>query len=340
MEQRALRKAACKVLAYSSQTCQRRKGSHMYRSILVPLDGSSLSTHALPIACDIARRSGAVLRLLHVHEWVTAAPIYVEGLPVIDESLRSLGKAHDLAYLEAIRDQLAAEYGVPIEVTVLDPTASDARDQTVATLLATHAAAAGTDLIVMTSHGRGGLARLWLGSVTDALVRASHVPILLLRPSEAMGAPDRARVFQRILIPLDGSARSEAIVAPALALGQSTQAEYTLLHIVAPFIVGVTPPFLAPRDFDPERTGRLQAEAQSYLDAVAELLRETGARVQTRVVVSEQTAAVILEEAGRHNSDLIAISTIGRSGLVRLLIGSVADKVLRGTALPLLLYRP
>src|SRR5690349_17614894 len=77
----------------------------MYRSILVPLDGSPLSEYALPTAYDIACRSGATLGLLHVHQCVTPTPIYVEGMPVIDERGLSLSKMHELAYLERIRDQ-------------------------------------------------------------------------------------------------------------------------------------------------------------------------------------------------------------------------------------------
>lgn len=312
----------------------------MYRSILVPLDGSPLSEHALPMACAIARRSGATLQLAHVHGYATLTPISVEGLPVIDENLRSLSKAHELAYLEHIRDRLAADQDLSVSVAVLDPRTADASGQSTPGILARHAAATDTDLIVMTTHGRGGLARYWLGSVADGLVRASPVPVLLLRPDEGMPNPDRALPIQRILIPLDGSARSEAIVEPALALGQLMQSEYRLLRVVAPFILGAGAPFTEPTDFDPDRTVRLQLEAQQELEKIARRLESTGARVRTRVLVAEQAASVILEEAGQQGANLIAMSTSGRGGLARLLIGSVADKVLRGADMPLLLYRP
>lgn len=130
----------------------------MYRSILVPLDGSSASEHSLPVACALARRAGALLRLVHVHVAYTAAPIYVEGLPVIDEQLHSLGKAHERAYLEGAQDRLVdeGEADLRIVTAVLDPAEMDVRDQTVAQLLASYAATTDTDLIVMTTHGRGG----------------------------------------------------------------------------------------------------------------------------------------------------------------------------------------
>jgi nucleotide-binding universal stress UspA family protein len=99
-------------------------------------------------------------------------------------------------------------------------------------------------------------------------------------------------------------------------------------------------PFTAPTDFDPDRTRRLQNEAQQYLDKVAQRMRDAGAQVQTRVLVSDQVVAALMQDAGLHNIDLIAMSTAGRSGLARLLLGSVADKVLRRAEVPLLLYRP
>src|SRR5512138_2571716 len=108
----------------------------MYRSILVPLDGSPLSEYALPMACDIARRSGALLRLVHVHVLYTPAPIYVEGMPVIDEQMHSLGKAHERAYLEGIRDRLVGEADLQCAIAVLDPADADVPDQTIPGMLA------------------------------------------------------------------------------------------------------------------------------------------------------------------------------------------------------------
>jgi nucleotide-binding universal stress UspA family protein len=234
-----------------------------------PLDGSPVSEYALPLVCDIAGRSGATLYLVHVHVHATPAPIYIDGLLVIDENLQPLGKVHERAYLEGIRDRLAAYLELSITVAILDPIEADLRDQTIPDMLTSYAATVNTDLVVMTTHGRGGLARFWLGSVADGLVRASPVPVMLLRPNEGMPEPVRPRAIQRILIPLDGSARSEAIVERTAALGELMQSEYTLLRVVAPFVLGAPAPFTTPTDFDPDRTKRLQTEAQHELDSVA-----------------------------------------------------------------------
>ena len=76
--------------------------------ILVPLDGSDLAERTLTVAAALARRRGSALRLVHVHQRVAADPIHVEGLPVIDEHFRSLGRNHERAYLERVRGRLAA----------------------------------------------------------------------------------------------------------------------------------------------------------------------------------------------------------------------------------------
>jgi nucleotide-binding universal stress UspA family protein len=311
----------------------------MYRSILVPLDGSPLSEYALPIACDIARRSGAELHLVHVHVRATPAPIYVEGMPVVDEQLQSLSKEHELGYLEGIRDRLTAKLELPMRVAVLDPLDADLRDQTVPDMLASYAATANSDLIVITTHGRGGLERFWLGSVADALVRASPVPVLLVRP-DAYYPTSQPPAFRQILIPLDGSALAEQILEPALMLGGPAEAEYTLLHVVQPRVLLRWGPFTTPTDLDFEATQRRQSDAQHYLERIARPLRAAGKQVVLRVVAAEQVAPAILEEARQHGIDLIAIATHGRSNLGRLLLGSVADKVLRRTDIPLLVYRP
>jgi nucleotide-binding universal stress UspA family protein len=93
----------------------------MYHSILVPLDGSSLSEYALPAASDIARRSGAALRLVHVHMHVTPDPIYVEGLPVIDERMQSLDTDHERVYLERIGERIIAEQDLRLTIAIRNP---------------------------------------------------------------------------------------------------------------------------------------------------------------------------------------------------------------------------
>ena len=159
------------------------------------------------------------------------------------------------------------------------------------------------------------------------------MPILLVRPQEE--APNLATqvTLRHILIPLDGSDLAEQILEPAIELGCLTQAEYTLLRVVEPFM----PP---PHEPTGPLFDQLAREAQTYVDSVAERLRGRSLRVQTRVVINRWAAAAIMAEARVHANDLIALETHGRGGLARLLLGSVADKVVRGALTPVLLHRP
>jgi nucleotide-binding universal stress UspA family protein len=304
----------------------------MYHNLLVPLDGSSFSQHALAFACNIAQRTGAVLHIAHVHALNDI--IYVAGMPVVDADLHSLAQEHERVYIERIREHLTSTTRVAITCANLHNGGS------VAGTLARYVETSKIDLVVMTTHGRGGLERAWLGSVADALVRCCPVPILLLRPGES--TPDIAQTQQlkRILIPLDGSALAEQILAPALELGGLAQAEYILLRAVEPLVlVGYAPLAQASR-LDVKLTQEGLAEAQRYLARVAERLRSAGRPTQTRALLTEQPAVAILDEARRQDVDLIALATHGRRGLARLLLGSVADKVLRGATLPVLMQRP
>jgi nucleotide-binding universal stress UspA family protein len=213
----------------------------------------------------------------------------------------------------------------PVRVT------SALRDGPVAEALCAEAATAAADLVVMATHGRGPWSRFWLGSVADQLLRRLTVPVLLVRPRE--GGPDRAGepVLRRVLIPLDGSDAAEQALRPATELGGLMQAEYTLLGAVEPFIVpdrrlGGN----AVAGWNPELAQAAAAGAAAYLEHMAGRLRARGLGVQVRVVVNRPAAAAILEEARAGVSDLIALATRGRGGSARLLLGSVADKVIRG----------
>ena len=161
----------------------------MYRSLLVPLDGSSLSEHALPFASAIARRSGAQLRLAHVHVPYTANPIFVEDMPVVDEELHSLRREHERAYLERLSARLVVEASIATTASILEPLSAGTHAESIADEISRHATAIGADLIVVTTHGQSGLARLLLGSVADKVIRGTEIPVLLYRPQESSAHP-------------------------------------------------------------------------------------------------------------------------------------------------------
>lgn len=300
----------------------------MYHKILVPLDGSTFGEHALPIALGIARRCGATLELVHVH--VAVMPIFVEAMPALDDPQDARNRERERAYLDELARRLSASGQVAVTTTLLDdPIAEAIHEHTVAT---------NADLVVMTTHGRGALSRFWLGSVADALARRTPIPVLLVRPGETEPDLDREPGFKRILIPLDGADLSKQVLPHAVALGMLAQAEYTLLQVVEP-VVGAHAAGMYAAGIDEQATEELRAAAGVYLERVAKPLRDESLRVRTAVAVG-QPAVAILDYARAHAVDLIAMETHGRSGLSRLLLGSIADKVLRGATAPVLLHRP
>jgi nucleotide-binding universal stress UspA family protein len=308
-----------------------------YRSIFVPLDGSEFAEHALPPALSLARRHGASLHIARVY--VPVAGVYGEHAVRYDEALdRELMKrAGD--YVDDIATRLSAVAPVQVNSALIEGEVADA--------IARRATEVKADLIVMTTQGRGPLAKFWFGSVSDKLVRQAGVPILFVRPQTA--TPDLAQMplLQRVMIPLDGSALAESILGPVLALGDRAQVEYTLLRVVIPVaefsygpaggkITGFQEALKKCKDLDERELLR----ARDYLECLAERMRANSFAVNTRVVSSERPATAILDDASAHGTDLIALATHGHGGVKRLILGSVADKVLRRADTAVLVYRP
>lgn len=296
--------------------------------ILVPLDGSEFSEQALPYAFGMARRTGAELHLVRVHtpsqvDWLSngflPAPI---GL---DDDLREA----DHAYLERMAEYSAMHLERAARTALLTGPVAPAIDG--------YVRAHGIDLVIMTTHGRTGLSRAWIGSVADALVRTIEVPVLLLRPrTPPITAPI---AIEHILIPIDESDYSTEILGPALDLGKITGARYTLLQVISPPLSVPSADAVAlPVQF--ARAIELRVEAGERLEELARRLRAQGYDVDTSIVIHGQVAHGILEQVVGLKADLIAMSTHGRRGLARFALGSVADKVMRGTSVPLLLWKP
>jgi nucleotide-binding universal stress UspA family protein len=218
----------------------------------------------------------------------------------------------------------------------------------IAETLVGQSAAGGADLSVMTTHARGPLGRFWFGSIADALVRQSPIPILIAPPQIAAPDVGQQAALRHVLIPLDGSELAEQAIEPALALGVGTPAEYTLLRVVAPImalagdhtsgrISGVNVSLL--RELD-ELQRRQRIEATEYLEQLAKRLRARSFSVHTEIVLDDRPANAVLESASTVAAEAIAMTTRGRGGLKRLFLGSVADKVLRGATMPVLICPP
>jgi nucleotide-binding universal stress UspA family protein len=299
----------------------------MYRRILVPLDGSLAAEAALGVATGIARRTGATLELALVFTPVAAA-LAAAPVAVDYAELDQIQFDEEEAYLQRVTRRLADEPGLVV----------NAQHQRGPVVLALAGAVreSRADLVVMTTHGRGAVGRLWLGSVADGLIRVSRAPVLLLRANDRVPA---AAGFRRLLLPLDESAEAEASVKAARDL-VAEEGECLLLTVVDPRpLVQVAPlPFAVIPDLvvRPE----VKDGALRYLERQARRLRRMGVRARAAVRVASNAAVEILEEADREKVDAIVVTTHGVGGIRRLLLGSVVDKLVRSADVPVLVCRP
>ena len=293
-------------------------------TILVPLDGSTRAEAALAIAEQLGRSLHATLILARVMPTVplpfvsSSAPLPAESYQQLLDDERNVARAYVEQQTKRLEQQ---EQSVKIMIAEGDPAA---------TLLDT-CASEHVRLVVMTTHGRTGLARFALGSVADRMVRYGHVPVLLLRSSPVRGSdaktvhPEVTRL-ERVLVPLDGSVLAEAALPLAVDLGGVVIHHITLVRVL---------PYTAD-----ERT---RAEATSYLDARARELRSQLLGDDCTVTTLIREGVVPGEEISEQAEDdgsLVLMATHGRGGIRRWMLGSVANQVVHMGHVPVLLIHP
>ena len=304
----------------------------MLDQILVTLDGSEFGEHALPFTRAIAGKTGASVNISHVSccdpptDLIQNTPFQYEGVSM--EAYEEKHADEQRAYLR--KHEAALKMELPdnrVCSALLEGYVTEALER--------HAREIDAKLIIMTTHGRTGVSRAWLGSVADSLVRNSTFPLLVIRPLEDGETFPSAR-FDHFLVPLDGSETGEKILEPTLALAKAMGSRITLLHVVSPHVT------LGAR-VSPLPSGHLEerlAKAEAYLAGVTDRLRGEGVDATSRIESHFAPARAILSTAEEEDVDLIAIATHGYTGVKRALLGSVTDKVLRAAKWPLLLERP
>jgi nucleotide-binding universal stress UspA family protein len=294
----------------------------IFRTILVPLDGSRLSEQALPLAQRLAAATGAALQLVRVHVNPTAWEVYTDAVaggsaPIPDTT------SEEAAYLDERAAQARAA-GLEVTTSLLEGR--------VAPAIARRARAV-ADLVIMTTHGRGPLSRFWLGSVADELMRTLDRPILLIRPTIEALAVAGSPPYRRILIPLDASEGSAVAIEAAIALG-SAETEYVLLHVVDVPVPALGVPI--PMGAEAEPAGARESTVAERLEGIAAGLRARDLKARTRVEFGVGAAKGILDAAEREAPDLIVMATHGPGRVERMLLGSVADKIVRASEEPVL----
>jgi len=293
--------------------------------LLVPLDGSEVAEAALPYAEALARVLGGSLHLLAVVEREPGGPFALA--PEIRDQLAQ-GQIQGMTeYLATVARELGGR-GVVAGTETVETIEGHATEEILA---AADRIAAG--MVVMATHGRGGLQRLVLGSVADKVMRTAHQPTLLI------SAREDARVRQgiqlrRIAVPLDGSPLAEAALAPAATLAAAAGARLVLLRVqslpvTATMADGYVPDLSAVE-------AELERQAQQYL---AEMQGHLPAGVAADIAVLRGVPTATLADYLEENAvDLVVMTTHGRGGVRRLAMGSTADRLVR-LGLPVLLIR-
>lgn len=295
----------------------------MYRKVLVPLDGSDLAETILPYVTELALGLKAEVALLAVWN-----PLALEGRYFPGGAKRMEDRAH--GYLDKVTKSLRTA-GLKAQPMVVPgfPAAE----------IVAHARTSHSDLIALSTHGRTGMARGILGSVTDRVIRTTDRPVLTIRPRDAKDQqPKGQKRITRVVVPLDGSPLAEAVLPHVEELAGQLSLNVTLVRIVhIPTLAygGVVEVYT---DVLPVEK-QLAQEAQSYLETTAQRFIARNIPVQLEVL-RDYAADRIVDFAQASPGSLVAMSTHGRSGLVRFIIGSVTDKVVRAYNGPVLVVRP
>lgn len=288
------------------------------RTILVPLDGSSHSEHALPLALEIARQDAARLLLVHVLRPLRLTDSF--DLLLHGALYRKL-KQKRWDYLNGVVRRVEEVSPVSVTPVLLE------EDEVAAALGGLAEGAA--DLVVMAIREQGVFARFWRGRTASTLMQRLPIPLLLVRGGDEPPNLASRPAVRNVLIPLDGSTFSERVLEPVIAWKTWTDADYTLVHAVDP----------AKAVHDESANGE-DSLSRAAFHRVARRLRRRAFNVNSLVLFDSDPAHAILRHARTQRADLIALATRGHGGLARLFWGSVADRVIRDASVPVLLFRP
>ncbi len=295
-------------------------------TVIIPLDSSAAAEAAIPVGIAFARRIGATIRLLSVIEVPRELNAWMSGTESDDIDELVAAKTERMAYLQGVADRIANS---SVETLVL---IGEVPEQIVAAC-----GESNPTVIVMASHGVSGLRRNLVGTVTTRVVHGARCPVIVVRAGQHLNKVPR---FNRLLIALDGSRPAERAMETAISLLGTEEMHLHLLRVIETA-------YWFSIDFDgvgyyDRLDAYLEAmhdDVTAYLESVAERVRSVGCSVSWEMcdgLVDMQIETV----AYAQSPDLIVMATHGRTGLGRVLIGSVAERVLRDSQTPVMLVRP
>jgi nucleotide-binding universal stress UspA family protein len=295
----------------------------MFKHILVPLDGSILAEAALPVAAFLARALDASVTLIHVIERNAPKEVHSEKhLSTPEEAEIYLAEASKKAFPEGIR---------------IDHHVHTAPVNDVARSIVEHSVEMVPDLVVMCTHGRGGLRDFLYGSIAQQVIAYGKTPVLLVRP-DSNGSGTAFKV-KKLLVPLDGIPDHEQGLRTAIALAQACEASLHLLMVVPTNSV-LTGEHAVTRRLMPGATSAMldmaEEGGEEYLRSHLVALQQAKLQVTAEVARGEP-ALTIVDVSRRVEADLIILGTHGKAGMDAFWEGSVTPRISSQSTVPLML---
>lgn len=291
----------------------------MLRKILVPLDGSKLGELALRYAAEMAVATKSEIHLVSVCDRE-------------DEEFRNMCSA----YIEKVREEMATSWRGKISVskirTVIIDGQPDAR-------ILDYAPENNIGLIILVSHGHSGIMPWATGSTASHIIHKSDIPILLIRASDDAAAKQKPDLFKKILLPLDGSATSEAVLPYVKEIAAHMKSKIILLRVLERGQHVRTIGGLDYFAYTDQQVEDMKQEDTTYLNKIGQEFVNGGFSVKT-LVIKGDVAQAIVDTAIKEKVSLIAMSSHGKSAAIEWVLGSVSHKIIQAGGKNLLLVRP
>ncbi|HYQ96842.1 MAG TPA: universal stress protein [Candidatus Nitrosocosmicus sp.] len=298
----------------------------MFGRMLIPLDGSKTAEDVLPYARRLAADARVAVELLGVVEMAEIAEDIASNQAAYAGALVREAVRNSTEYLEKLAQTF---HNGKVRCNVQQGRPED--------IIIAAASADRATLIAMATHGRSGVTRWLLGSVTEKVLRGTVNPLLVVR-APGNSKTDGEAALRSVIVPLDGSDVAETILSPVAALAKALDLQVLLIRVYGlplPTYGGddyYVPDYLELKD-------QIRDEAEGYLNSRANLLRAQGVAEVSTVVIEGSAADAIIDLARKTPDNLVALSPHGRSGLQRWVLGSVTEKVVRHSQDPVLIVR-
>ena len=285
-----------------------------YKKLLVPLDGSPLAEKALHYATYIAKKHGSEIFLLSI-----SSTSRNERTTALSRTYLELKASH--LEDQGVKTTIEIVHGSGVAENIVD--FADKKD---------------IDLITICTHGYSGFKRLMMGSVAVKVIGNTNRPVLLIRP----GSKEEVVGMGRILLPLDGSFFSETAIPYATEMAHGLNATVTLLAVTeTPNVPSDRPPDIKPswEEYRKALIDEAKQQAEEYLNRIKRDIEKSKVKAKCQVLVGD-IANGICSVADCENIDIVVMATHGRTGVSRLVFGSVARRIADESYQPVLLVRP